>query len=521
MTSTPPALAAVTKPFDGRSIRAKAADSQAGRDVGIARRGGAEREEPFEGTLAEKLDQQKKEEPVDDSSVEAGEQPAAVESAPDAQDRQAELSDAAPSLQNATEAKAADGADAEVQQSDAVALHPQADEARTVAESQVVAVKPLTISVLNALLAQGERGRQAVGLAETTKPVVEEHRGLVDDRRSGGGRDVREPLPSGGPGEDPAGSQDGESDERANVGAADVGTVRSQPFERASGRSAEQARTDSAEALHASGVAASGSRLSGEAAAFGRGDGVRPASESAAAGRGPREPAGVLKIESASSSAAGEHGGPGGFRDYRFEGLVRGTRGESAAPGHRAAFEAQVARGLAAAIAQAKESDGRGSVTLRLQPEALGPLQVRIELGDVAVGVRFLTGSPAARDLLEASLAGLRSSLESKGLAVEQLSVEVRPAEPEARVREPASQSAAHGSRDAEGAGGPEARWRSATDGGWSGTQDGSPREDPERSSGRQQGPRPEVEGLETIDGPDGPRIEVLDLITLRLDATA
>ena len=523
MTFTPPALAAVTKPFDGRLILAKVTDSKAGREVAASRSSGAGRQEQFEGTLAGKLDQQKEEEALGDSNLGVAEQPAGVESAPDAQAEQANLAETAQMARNEAETKRAIDADAEVQQPNAAALPSQADEARAIAESHLVAVKPLTISMLNALLAQGERGRQAAGLAETTKSVGEEQRGFVDDRRAGDGgrRDGNESLPSGGVTTASAGSEDSDSSGRAAAGAADVGSERSRLFERSSSRSSQQESADLAEPLHASGAPAQASRLSGEAATLTRGDGARPASESAAAGRISRETVGMLKIESASSLAAGGHSGPGGFRDYRFEGLARGTRSESAAPGNRAAFEAQVARGLAAAISQANESGGRGSITLRLQPEALGPLQIRIELGDVAVGVRFLAGSPAARDLLESSMAGLRSSLESKGLAVEKLSVEVRPAEPEARTPEPASQSAAHGSRQAEGGDGPEAQWGSATDGGWSGARDGSPREDPERSSGRQAGPRPEVEGLATIDGPDGLRIEVLDLITLRLDATA
>ena len=77
------------------------------------------------------------------------------------------------------------------------------------------------------------------------------------------------------------------------------------------------------------------------------------------------------------------------------------------------AFAAQVQRGLAAAIAQ-----GGGQVTLRLNPEALGQLRVKLDLRADVVKLRFEVGSSAARSLLDEQLPGLGRMLEAQGLRV-------------------------------------------------------------------------------------------------------
>jgi flagellar hook-length control protein FliK len=83
-------------------------------------------------------------------------------------------------------------------------------------------------------------------------------------------------------------------------------------------------------------------------------------------------------------------------------------------------FAAQLGRGFAAALRQ-----GGGSVTLRLRPEALGDLKIRLELSGSQVDARFEAASDQARGLLSESLGSLRSALEARGLEVAGLHVTV------------------------------------------------------------------------------------------------
>jgi flagellar hook-length control protein FliK len=108
---------------------------------------------------------------------------------------------------------------------------------------------------------------------------------------------------------------------------------------------------------------------------------------------------------------------------------------------------AQAARGLAAALRQ-----GGGSVTLRLQPDALGELKVKLDLTGTKVAASFEVGSDQARKLLDTTLTTLRSALEARGLQVDRLEIRVtdRPG------HAPQTQDAGHpfGGADHGGAGG-------------------------------------------------------------------
>jgi len=68
---------------------------------------------------------------------------------------------------------------------------------------------------------------------------------------------------------------------------------------------------------------------------------------------------------------------------------------------------------------------GQREVVLRLQPESLGELRVQVGLDGESVTARFEATTAEARDLLHASLATLRSSLEARGLHVEKLHVQL------------------------------------------------------------------------------------------------
>lgn len=94
-------------------------------------------------------------------------------------------------------------------------------------------------------------------------------------------------------------------------------------------------------------------------------------------------------------------------------------------------FSAQVGRGLAAVLRQ-----GGGSVLLRLQPDALGELKVRLDLKDGVVTAKFEASSDQARRLLDAGLPELKAALEARGLAVERLEVRQAPATMD-RTQEP------------------------------------------------------------------------------------
>lgn len=83
---------------------------------------------------------------------------------------------------------------------------------------------------------------------------------------------------------------------------------------------------------------------------------------------------------------------------------------------------AQAARGLAAALRQ-----GGGSVTLRLHPEELGDLKVRVDSADGRIGATFEVQSEQARDLLDKTLSDLRTALEARGLSVDRLDVHIAP----------------------------------------------------------------------------------------------
>jgi flagellar hook-length control protein FliK len=81
---------------------------------------------------------------------------------------------------------------------------------------------------------------------------------------------------------------------------------------------------------------------------------------------------------------------------------------------------AQFSRGLSAALRQ-----GGGTVTLRLSPENLGDLKIKLEMEAGKVAAQFRVETVQARQLLDESLGSLRSALEARGLEVQSLSVHV------------------------------------------------------------------------------------------------
>lgn len=83
---------------------------------------------------------------------------------------------------------------------------------------------------------------------------------------------------------------------------------------------------------------------------------------------------------------------------------------------------ASVARGLRNVVQQ-----GGGSLTMRLTPHEMGTVRVQMQLVGTAVSAQFHTESEAAHSMLSQQLTQLRSTLESQGLSVERLNVQMMP----------------------------------------------------------------------------------------------
>jgi flagellar hook-length control protein FliK len=141
----------------------------------------------------------------------------------------------------------------------------------------------------------------------------------------------------------------------------------------------------------------------------------------AAASTLPDRPAGNSTTPSTSPVAGS---GPAG----RAEAAKAETRQPDEAPRPDRAFAAQVERALALASRQAERPGaGNSPVTLRLRPENLGQLRIRLTVADDAVGVRIEVGTTEARRLLSDSMDSLRQSMQDKGLSLSKSSVLLDP----------------------------------------------------------------------------------------------
>ncbi len=78
--------------------------------------------------------------------------------------------------------------------------------------------------------------------------------------------------------------------------------------------------------------------------------------------------------------------------------------------------------------------------TLRLSPENLGPLTIRLTLRQGSIGVDLTTSTPEARKALEAALPQLRASLGEAGLKLERLDVGLRERTDDQAGRQPSRQ---------------------------------------------------------------------------------
>ncbi len=86
-------------------------------------------------------------------------------------------------------------------------------------------------------------------------------------------------------------------------------------------------------------------------------------------------------------------------------------------------FDTPAAAKLAAKGAEILANQRGGTITMRMEPPALGQLRIELRISHGAVVADFTAATPEARALLEANLGMLRERLESQGLSVERISV--------------------------------------------------------------------------------------------------
>lgn len=92
----------------------------------------------------------------------------------------------------------------------------------------------------------------------------------------------------------------------------------------------------------------------------------------------------------------------------------------TSSPSRAELVQVQVARGLAAAIEK-----GEGTLTLRLKPEALGQLNIKVSMKDGVLSAHFEAQTREARDLLVSTTASLQQTLEAAGVVVDRIDATV------------------------------------------------------------------------------------------------
>ncbi len=358
------------------------------------------------------------------------------------------------------------------------------------AAAGVVGGAPLTIDDLNAMLLVGR------GVGERAGDVAR------NELRSAKLRDAGGTAGAGG-----AGEGSGRAAASGEVKESAIG-MGSEPALKGEGRGEirAEARGDAgAEQKSAGGREAGGEQRGGGDAARQDGRGREGASRhvgAAGASGGSADPLRALAARGLGMQAGGAKGverggGTGGPQTLAVRPIAGAARGEAAGrmakadagspasgAARRAALAAQMTRILSAAAAK-----GGGTMTMRLAPESLGAVTVRVGVEGGVVSARFEAANAAARDLLDSTMTALRSSLEAKGLSVERLQVELAP-QGENADRAPEDQGAGGGwseslSSGEQGDGG----------GGGGGSADGRAGESGSRERVRDQGAEPPVAG--------------------------
>jgi hypothetical protein len=184
-------------------------------------------------------------------------------------------------------------------------------------------------------------------------------------------------------------------------------------------------------------------------------------------------------------------------------GLGKVARGmHTPAPGAAAeakaeVFRAQVARGIAAALEK-----GNGTLTMRLKPEALGQLNVKVSMKEGVLTAQFQAQTREARDLLLSTAADLRRALEAVGVTVERIEATVAP--------DASAANSGDGGTEGDAAGGE-----------WRGTEQDGTRGGAGGDSGEREGRTPERGGRVGEDAEHALDDGTTDWITLGLDTIA
>ncbi|MDX9910872.1 MAG: flagellar hook-length control protein FliK [Phycisphaerales bacterium] len=176
-------------------------------------------------------------------------------------------------------------------------------------------------------------------------------------------------------------------------------------------------------AAQATNAPARGENASGQATGAAAPVGSNASSVPASGARGAGGSPGVQGVSGPGVGSAGAARGAVpqvnalGLRGVRAE-----TKPKGAAPAPRGAKSEQVQLQLSRGLAAALRSAGK-EVTLRLTPEALGEVRVRVRFENGGVIARFEASDAKARSLLEQSVGSLRSAMESRGLGVERIEI--------------------------------------------------------------------------------------------------
>lgn len=289
--------------------------------------------------------------------------------------------------------------------------------------------KPNEVNLAGRAAAELSSPRDPLGLIPSARTPAEGSSSMEPDAAvEGGGEQRRWNSASSTPDADPR--SEGAANENAETKRAMPGPTGARPD---AARSAPPARNDSSAATAAPDPARS----------------ARVAGIAAVKAVGAASP-----VRSADGPGAAERAGPASPRERMWQQLERlgqrparpASEGASRPAGDREAetparLEAQIARGLAAALRQRE-----GRVTIRLTPEMLGRLRVDLEISADRITAHIAASTDQARRLLEDNVVSLRTALEATGLGVERIEVVGTPAEPASQPSPAASRndSASH-----------------------------------------------------------------------------
>ncbi|MEW6258634.1 MAG: flagellar hook-length control protein FliK [Thermodesulfobacteriota bacterium] len=109
--------------------------------------------------------------------------------------------------------------------------------------------------------------------------------------------------------------------------------------------------------------------------------------------------------------------------------------------------------GIRASIANAVLNHTKGATEIRLflKPEWLGAMTMRIQSEEGKLQIHITTEHPGTRDILEAQAQALRSEMESKGLVIEKIQVDISGSRSDGQVGSGAGQWASHQQRRQDG----------------------------------------------------------------------